>query len=89
MQSFDSACGPGTAGTPLNANHSWCGRGDTTELYFRDWEHILAVFRSDHVKQKVGPDGPLFADFDTCMVLMATEKPLDIDTLLAKQIPGQ
>ena len=55
---------------------------DTTELFFRDWDHIKRVFSSDHVKAKVGRDAPHFADFETSMTLMAYEKPLSVRTRL-------
>lgn len=66
----------------MNANQHWVGRDDTSELYFRDWDHILACFQSDHVKTKVGPDSPFFADFETSITLMATEKHLHLQTKL-------
>jgi hypothetical protein len=74
---------------PFNANQHWFGRDDTTELYFRDWDHVLSCFGSTYVKEKVGPDGPLFADFETSIILMASEKPLSVETRLAKQTLDQ
>lgn len=76
-QIFDSAFGPRANG-PLNANHAWCGRDDVTELFFNDIGHLKSTFSSDWVKQKVGPDGPFFADFETTMVLLARESPLQL-----------
>jgi EthD domain len=67
---------------PFNVNQHWCGRDDTTELFFRDWDHIQSVFKSEYVKTKVGPDEPLFVDFETSMVLTAHEKPLSLKTRL-------
>ncbi|KAJ9640109.1 hypothetical protein H2199_006343 [Coniosporium tulheliwenetii] len=83
-QIFDSAFGPRRDGPP-NANHHWCGRDDVTELWFRDLDHLQSVFKSDYVKQTVGPDGRFFADFETTMVLLAEEKPLSLSTKLAEQ----
>lgn len=72
-------------GGPLNANQHWFGRDDVTELFFRDWGHVMSCFSSDHVKEKVGPDGVQFADFETNVVLMAYEKDVDIATRLASR----
>lgn len=81
---FDSVFGP-RAGGPVNANQHWHGRDDTTELYFRDWEHVLRCFTSDHVREKVGPDGAFFSDYETNIVLMAHEKDVPVPTRLASQ----
>ncbi|KAJ9618348.1 hypothetical protein H2204_013079 [Knufia peltigerae] len=82
-QVFDSVFGARQGG-PFNANQHWVGRDDVTELFFRNGEHVLRCFTSDHVKEKVGPDGAQFADFETNVVLMAHEKVVDvIDTRLA------
>lgn len=62
----------------MNLNHAWVGRDDVTELTFRGWDHLKQVFRSNWVKTKVGPDGPLFADFETTMALLATEEPVPL-----------
>lgn len=67
----------------MNANQHWCGRDDTTELYFHNWDHISSCFNSAYVKGKVGPDGPFFADFETSMVLLAYEKIVKTHTRLA------
>ncbi|KAH7070379.1 hypothetical protein BKA63DRAFT_578933 [Paraphoma chrysanthemicola] len=83
-QVFDAAFGPRPDG-PLNANHHWVGRDDTTELYFRDWEHVLNCFSSEYIKTKVGPDGPLFADFETSISLMASEETVKVDTRLSAE----
>ncbi|UPK91065.1 hypothetical protein LCI18_002000 [Fusarium solani-melongenae] len=83
-QIFDSAFGSRPDG-PLNANHPWCGRDDTTELYFRDWDHVIACSTSDYVKEVVGPDGPFFADFEASIALMAYEKLVPIRTAAALQ----
>ena len=69
----------------MNANQHWCGRDDTSELFFRDWDHVLSAFRNPYVKEKVGPDAPLFADFETSIVLMAYEKPVTLETRLQKE----
>lgn len=79
---FDSVFGARADG-PLNANHHWCGRDDTTELYFRDWDHVLTCFTCDYVKEKVGPDGVFFADFETSFVLMVYESMATVQTRLA------
>lgn len=54
-------------------------RDDVTELIFRDWEHLKSCMSSDYVKEKVGPDGALFADFETAIALLAWEKPLQLN----------
>ncbi|KAK2055996.1 hypothetical protein LY76DRAFT_577090 [Colletotrichum caudatum] len=82
-QIFDSAFGPRQG--VLNANHNWCGRDDTTELYYRDWDHVSTVFDSDHVKQTVGPDAIFFADFESSIVLMAREERVVTTTRLASE----
>ncbi|KAK1991599.1 hypothetical protein LX36DRAFT_646107 [Colletotrichum falcatum] len=86
-QVFDSAFGPRQGGG-LNANQHWCGRDDTTELYFRDWDHVTTAFNSDFTKTKIGPDGPFFADFETSIILMAREEPVATPTRLASQRAG-
>ncbi|KAH7082078.1 hypothetical protein FB567DRAFT_530545 [Paraphoma chrysanthemicola] len=83
-QVFDAAFGPRPDG-PLNANQYWVGRDDTTELYFRDWEHVISCFSSEHIKTKVGPDGPLFADFETAISLMASEEVVELHTRLSAE----
>lgn len=81
---FDSVFGARQGG-PINANQHWHGRDDVTELFFRDWDHVLRCFSSSYVQQKVGPDGALFADYETNIVLMAHEKLVEISTALASQ----
>ncbi|RBQ78508.1 hypothetical protein FVER14953_07697 [Fusarium verticillioides] len=81
-QVFDSSFGSHPDG-PLNANHNWVGRDDTTELFFRDWEHVQKCFSSDYVKTTIAPDGPLFADFETSVALMAYEKNIPLQTAAA------
>ncbi|KAH7178807.1 hypothetical protein DER46DRAFT_622381 [Fusarium sp. MPI-SDFR-AT-0072] len=81
-QVFDSAFGSRPGG-PLNANHNWVGRDDTTELFFRDWDHVQKCFSSDYVKTTIAPDGPHFADFETSVVLMAYEKTIPLQTAAA------
>lgn len=56
-----------------NSNHAWMARDDVTELYFRDLDHVLANMASPYVHEKVAPDAPLFADFETATVLLARE----------------
>jgi hypothetical protein len=73
---FDAAFGARSGG--LNLNHAWVGRDDVTELTFRNWSHLKQVFSSNWVKTKVAPDGPLFADFEAMMVLLATEEPVPL-----------
>jgi len=83
-QIFDSAFGQRGGDSPLNANQPWCGRDDTTELYFASWDHLLACFAAPYIKEVIGPDGPKFADFESSIVLMALEMPpLPIKTRLA------
>jgi hypothetical protein len=69
----------------LNANQHWVGRDDTTELFFRDWDHVKTCFSSEFVKTTIGPDGPLFADFETSVILMAFEKPIPVQTTAAEE----
>ncbi|KAL3480494.1 hypothetical protein BJX99DRAFT_254485 [Aspergillus californicus] len=83
-QAFDSAFGQRQGG-PMNANQHWSGRDDTTELFFRDWEHVLSCFSSDYVKDTIAPDGVFFADLETSIVLMAWEKPVEVPTRLAAE----
>ncbi|KAJ4234619.1 hypothetical protein NW759_001613 [Fusarium solani] len=83
-QVFDSAFGSRPDG-PLNANQHWVGRDDTTELFFRDWDHVKTCFSSEFVKTTIGPDGPLFADFETSVILMAFEKPIPVQTTAAEE----
>jgi hypothetical protein len=81
-QVFDSAFGSRQGG-PLNANQNWVGRDDTTELFFRDWDHVQRCFSSNYVKTTIAPDGPFFADFETSVVLMAYEKTIPLQTSAA------
>ncbi|KAF5655297.1 hypothetical protein F25303_705 [Fusarium sp. NRRL 25303] len=83
-QVFDSAFGSRPGG-PLNANHNWVGRDDTTELFFRDWDHVQKCFSSEYVKTTIAPDGPFFADFETSVVLMAYEKTIPLQTQAARK----
>lgn len=83
-QVFDAAFGSRADG-PLNANQTWCGRDDTTELYFRDWDHVKSCFSSNFVKEVIAPDGPFFADFETSIVLMASERSVPLATQLASR----
>ncbi|KAF9773507.1 hypothetical protein IL306_008658 [Fusarium sp. DS 682] len=81
-QVFDSAFGSRPGG-PLNANQNWVGRDDTTELFFRDWDHVLRCFSSNYVKTTIAPDGPFFADFESSIVLMAYAKTIPLQTAAA------
>ncbi|KAF5977935.1 hypothetical protein FCOIX_6267 [Fusarium coicis] len=83
----DSAFGSRPDG-PLNANHNWVGRDDTTELFFRDWEHAQKCFPSDYIKTTIAPDGALFADFETSVALMAYEKNIPLQTAAAVKRAG-
>lgn len=58
---------------------------DTTELFFRDWDHVKTCFSSEFVKTTTGPDGPLFADFETSVVLMEHEKPIPVQTTATEE----
>ncbi|EXL66009.1 hypothetical protein FOPG_17797 [Fusarium oxysporum f. sp. conglutinans race 2 54008] len=60
-QAFDSVFGQRESG-PVNTNQHWSGHDYTTELFFRDWDHVLNCFSSDYVNDNVAPDGLLFAD---------------------------
>ncbi|CAK7207780.1 hypothetical protein SEUCBS139899_010593 [Sporothrix eucalyptigena] len=77
---FDSVYGERLASIP-NANHAWMARDDVTELYFRDWDHVLACMGSPYVCEKVGPDASRFADFETAMVLLAHEHEVPLRVL--------
>lgn len=71
---FDAAIG-GKPGFPAGtSNHSWFGRDDMTELYFRDWHHVNSTFTSSYVQDVIGPDGANFADSETTIPLIVTEK---------------
>ncbi|KAK4044337.1 hypothetical protein C8A01DRAFT_31388 [Parachaetomium inaequale] len=73
---FDAAFGERPGGVAGTGNHTWVGRDDMTELYFRDWDHLKVCFGSEHVRNTVGPDGPNFNDLETAIPLLAVEKPL-------------
>lgn len=47
---------------PMNANHAWCGRDGTTELYFRDMDYLPAAFCLKDFEGKIEPDGLFFVD---------------------------
>lgn len=70
----------------MNANQSWFGRDDVTELYFRDWNHLGSCFGSSLVRTKVGPDGLNFSDFETAIPLIVREKPLSLETELTSEM---
>jgi hypothetical protein len=59
---------------PGHGNWIWAQRDDVTELYFRDWAHLSAVFGSEHVKTVVGPDGLNFSDIETPITMLVDEK---------------
>ncbi|KAH0044251.1 hypothetical protein KCU78_g429, partial [Aureobasidium melanogenum] len=72
---FDSAYRNSSLAQP-----AWTGHNDATELYFTDGKHLGAVFGSEHVKEKVGPDGPNFNDFAACIAMFAQEEVLSGDS---------
>ncbi|KAJ5564294.1 hypothetical protein N7513_000536 [Penicillium frequentans] len=74
---FDAVFGARPNG-PLNANHSWVGRDDVTELFFRDASHLQVCMTSKFVAERVGPDAVCFADFETAISIMARERSLKI-----------
>lgn len=81
---FDAAFGGPSvnASQTPNRNHNWVGRDDSAELYFRDMEHLLAVFSTDHVQTKVGPDALNFSDLDTSISWIGRETIVPINTTL-------
>ena len=58
---------------PPNWNHPWAFYNDSTELYFSSPAHLGAVFGSNHVRSKVGPDAVNFADFGAANALFCRE----------------
>jgi hypothetical protein len=58
---------------PPNWNHPWAFYNDSTELYFSSPAHLGAVFGSDHVRSRVGPDAFNFADFGAANALFCRE----------------
>ncbi|KAL6228647.1 hypothetical protein BDW75DRAFT_226541 [Aspergillus navahoensis] len=68
---LDSALGA-PAGTP-NLNHPWLvGQESITELDFRDGQHLKNYFNSDHVRDVVALDTPVFADFGGLIWMVST-----------------
>ena len=66
---FDSAFGvkdePNYAGPGF--------RDSVTELYFASMQNMIANFQTEHVQQKVGPDGINFSDLSLPLSLIARE----------------
>ncbi|KAF3398548.1 hypothetical protein F1880_005729 [Penicillium rolfsii] len=83
---FDSAFGNSPEGP--NANHSWVGRDDVTELFFRDLAHLGSSSSSPYLALKIAPDGPKFAESGSPTAILAPEKrvSLKID-IVAPAIP--
>ncbi|KAL6705916.1 hypothetical protein ACN47E_006195 [Coniothyrium glycines] len=75
---FDAAFGAREDGIAGTGNHSWVGRDDMTELYFRDWDHLKACFSSKYVRETIGPDGVNFGDLETSIPLFVTERVLEL-----------
>lgn len=71
----------------MNTNHPWAGRDDVTELYFRDWAHLHKVFSSDYVKTDVAPDGLKFADIESSIALLVSEKSLTLRSPTVDRTP--
>ncbi|PSN67615.1 hypothetical protein BS50DRAFT_664912 [Corynespora cassiicola Philippines] len=76
---FDAAFGGRTDGIAGTGNHSWVGRDDMTELYFRDWDHMKSCFSSNYVRTTIAPDGENFNDLETAIPLLVVEKPLSLN----------
>jgi hypothetical protein len=47
-------------------------------MAFRDLGHMQTVFSSDHVRRKIGPDAPLFADFEVAISMLAIEHSISL-----------
>ncbi|PVH85177.1 hypothetical protein DL98DRAFT_409702 [Cadophora sp. DSE1049] len=86
---FDAAFGKRAGDNPPNCNHSWVGRDDITELYFTDVDHLKHVFNSEYVRNTIGPDGLLFADFETTIVLMAREMTVELSSVAEGSYPEE
>jgi len=54
--------------------HPWSGHNDSTELYFKDNQHLLSAFGSEWVKTKVGPDAQNFSDTSAVIALFCREE---------------
>lgn len=80
---FDAAFGERPNSVAGTGNHTWTGRDDITELYFRDWDHLKACFGSEYIKTTVGPDGVNFNDLETAIPLMTIEKPLQFKSAIS------
>lgn len=66
---FDSAFG-----TAAEAAHTQTvARDSVTELYWDDAQAMAATFSHEHVRTKVGPDGPNFSDTSVALSVVAVE----------------
>ena len=66
---FDSAFG-----TTDQTKHSMVvSRDSVTELYWDSPQEMAATFQHEHVRTKVGPDGPNFADTSVMLSMVAHE----------------
>ncbi|CVL01393.1 uncharacterized protein FPRN_11606 [Fusarium proliferatum] len=79
-------------GQGVNANPWWAFSDDIVELYFESEDQMKTMFSSQHVREKVGPDGINFSDFGSALPVTVQERiiPLnksvnalseDVDTL--------
>lgn len=67
---FDSAYG-----VAADATHALVvSRDSVTELYWDSPQDMAATFQHEHVRTKVGPDGPNFADVPLQLSLVAREQ---------------
>ena len=66
---FDSAFG--TTAQPAHA--MVVSRDSVTELYWDSPQDMTATFQHEHVRTKVGPDGPKFADLSVSLSMVAVE----------------
>lgn len=82
---FDAAYHSDTTGKVPNAHPSWAFSDDVTELYFDSSEHMERSFKSQWVREKVGPDGVNFSDFSAVMPMFVKEEKLPIPMLDASE----
>jgi hypothetical protein len=66
---FDSAFGT----TAQSAHSLVVSRDSVTELYWDSPQEMGATFQHEHVRTKVGPDGPNFADTGVMLSMVAHE----------------
>ncbi|CAJ0546535.1 Ff.00g011620.m01.CDS01 [Fusarium sp. VM40] len=69
----DAAYHPQDSSLGLNASPKWAFSDDITELYFQSIEHLDRVFKSPHVRERVGPDGLNFSDLGASLPVTVTE----------------